>query len=203
MGGPGSGRWGGSPTCEDYHAVDVRHYARQGFLTPGASCCTRWYRGERETGSLGVVAGQDCLLLSYQVGSGGGQPTFVCQRIEMEYTFPHFGGQRPWFTCPQCGRRCAKLYGGSPFLCRQCRGLAYQSQREGQSGRELRRAQRIRERLGGAPSIALPFPPRPKGMHNKTYRKTRAEAEALEQAAWGTILRGVGHLLDGLGDSWL
>jgi hypothetical protein len=49
-------------------------------------------------------------------------------------TRPFYGGARRWFVCPGagCGRRCAKLYspnpGRSPFACRRCWRLVYESQ---------------------------------------------------------------------------
>ncbi len=44
-----TGNHSGGPTCESYHAIDVRAYARKGLLTPGTSGWTRWYcRPDRE-----------------------------------------------------------------------------------------------------------------------------------------------------------
>jgi len=46
-------------------------------------------------------------------------------------TRPFYGGSRTWFTCQNCGRRCAKLYAPtlrSPFACRGCWRLVYRSQ---------------------------------------------------------------------------
>ena len=43
-----------------------------------------------------------------------------------------FGGLRPWLICPDCGRRCGKLYAhplGNPIACRFCLGLDYRSHR--------------------------------------------------------------------------
>jgi hypothetical protein len=37
--------------------------------------------------------------------------------------------------------------------------------------RALRRAQTIRERLGGSANMAKPFPEKPRGMHWKTYER--------------------------------
>src|SRR5439155_6987853 len=62
------------------------------------------------------------------------------------------GGQRPWFTCPGCERRCGKLH-FAPYLprCRDCADLRYESQLENKLERGMRRARRIRRRLGGEP----------------------------------------------------
>lgn len=38
------------------------------------------------------------------------------------------GGLRYWFTCPECGQRCGKLFRVSQRLaCRKCLELKYQS----------------------------------------------------------------------------
>jgi hypothetical protein len=55
----------------------------------------------------------------------------VHQHIELEKTYPYFGGQRYWMKCPGCFKRVRKIY--SPphkthFRCRSCYDLMYQSQ---------------------------------------------------------------------------
>ena len=53
-----------------------------------------------------------------------------------------------------CRRRVGKLYGaGRYFLCRHCYRLAHASQHEDEWGRALRRANKIRRRLGGEPCL--------------------------------------------------
>jgi hypothetical protein len=52
------------------------------------------------------------------------------QVARLESTHPHFGGVRWWFSCPQCARRCRKLYlprGQWDLGCRSCHNLTYTS----------------------------------------------------------------------------
>jgi hypothetical protein len=66
----------------------------------------------------------------------------------------------------------AVLYGPwRYFLCRRCYDLSYESQREDKKDRALRRAQKIRQRLGGSANMMEPFPEKPKGMHHDTYMR--------------------------------
>jgi hypothetical protein len=83
-----------------------------------------------------------------------------------------------------CRRRVAKLHGpGRCFLCRHCYPLAYASQSEGALDRALRRANKVRVRLGGDPGTAAPFPAKPKGMWQRTYHRLHESAFAAEMVA--------------------
>ncbi|HET8629898.1 MAG TPA: hypothetical protein VFL91_20955, partial [Thermomicrobiales bacterium] len=109
--------------------------------------------------------------------------------LDLAWTDCHYGGRRPWFVCPGCGRRAAVLYlGGAGWRCRRCERLVYRSQRQGQHDRALTKARRLRARLGGGAGPLAPFPPRPRGMHRATYARLRREAAAAEAvydaAAW-------------------
>ena len=180
MGGLGSGnrhRFGRKTTTEEAQSLDVRRLHREGLLGEGRVFSWRWSRAGRETGSIrGAVTGHgrpERLTLTYRSRSGHrGEWEDVTEPVPLEWTPCNFGGERPWFLCPGagCGRRVAVLYGpGRYFLCRHCYDLRYESQREDKTHRALRRAQRIRERLGGSANMTEPFPERPKGMHHDTY----------------------------------
>ena len=76
--------------------------------------------------------------------------------------------------CPRCHRRCLVLYGGDRFFCRKCYRLHYQTQKEDLVDRAITRAGKVRTRLGCDEVIEWPFPPKPKGMHQKTYERLEA-----------------------------
>jgi hypothetical protein len=148
----------------------------------------RWSRAGRKSGSIrGVVDSSrppESVTLLYRLRSGlGGEWEDVKETVPLTWTACNFGGERLWFICPGagCGRRVALLYGpGRYFLCRHCCDLSYESQRENEMNRALRKAQSIRERLGGSASMMKPFPERPKEMHHETYGRLREEHDEAE-----------------------
>jgi len=130
------------------------------------------------------------LVLSYRARQRGEEWRDVEQPTRIVWMPCRFGGARPYFVCSGvingivCNRRVAKLYGAGPyFLCRHCHRLAYASQREDRYDRALRRADKIRMRLGGEPGIASVFPARPKGMHRETYERLQSRVLNAEMLA--------------------
>jgi len=105
------------------------------------------------------------------------------QNVRISWTPCALGGERPWFHCPGCSRRIAKLYWGGERLryrCRQCLGNPpYGSQTKSASGRRLYAAWKLRMRLSSY-SVNDPVPKRPLGMQRRTYNRLRARLEALE-----------------------
>ncbi len=84
--------------------------------------------------------------------------------------------------CPSCRRRVYSLYHlDNQVVCRTCARLWYASQRRSANGRRWLRAQKIRLKLGGMKSLydTTPdaFPPRPRGMHRKTYERLKRRDE--------------------------
>src|SRR5215212_4776715 len=180
MGGVGSGNWyrfDKKTTIGECHSVDVRYLHRENLLRSGHTFSLRWSRAGRETGSIGgVVEGTETpervILLYRHRSSPGGEWEDVREPVPLTWAACNFGGERLWFICPGAGscRRVAILYGpGRYFLCRLCYELVYENQREDKMHRALRRAQKIREGLGGSPNMMKPFPEKPKGMHWSTY----------------------------------
>ena len=107
--------------------------------------------------------------------------------VQIDWTRLPSGGERPWFLCPKCGRRCGVLYAlQSRIICRVCGGLTYQSQNEPMHFLALRKAQKIHGRLGGSGDVTESFPSRPRYMHRRTYQRLwRQYQAAVEQYANG------------------
>jgi len=65
------------------------------------------------------------------------------QRISMEPDpVARTGNQRWWWTCPDCGRRCAVLFlipSNGRFTCRTCGRVTYTSKQEASLGRMFAR----------------------------------------------------------------
>ncbi len=155
MGGPGSGRRPSFPTTlDDLRAVDLRYLRRHGMLEPGRCGTLRWSRAGRETGSVGFTVDRDALTLTYRTrGHSGEGWTEVVEPVRLSRTAQPFGGERAWFACPGCSRRCAVLYGGRHFLCRCCVALPYGSQHE---PAHERRHGKDQAALDGRPLRTLP-----------------------------------------------
>lgn len=107
------------------------------------------------------------------------------QRVALDWTPQHFGGRRPWFRCPGCGRRCRILYvapaAGPRLACRVCHDLRYYTQRTDRAQCLVERARKIVRRCGGDVGDVLAedaIPGRSKGMHRRTFDRLVARYEA-------------------------
>jgi len=199
MGGIGSGRRStGAPRryVDECPWIDILELHHRGLLHPtsGAkfSCSLVLVGGVHDGDTAWCVNGRvelDTVVLSNSVVAESEDQGPLEQRVHLEWTQCRFGGRRPWLLCPgrrtaqePCGRRVTRLYETArSFVCRRCNSLPYRSQWEDADTRLLTRAQRVRVRLGGAPFIGRPFPPRPKGMHRTTYfRLLRIDRSANE-----------------------
>ncbi|MBP6963851.1 MAG: hypothetical protein KBC96_05530 [Armatimonadetes bacterium] len=183
MGGLGSGDWyrsGTKDTVGSYRAIDVNFLHRQGLLRAGRLFHLSWSRGGEPCGSIGGWAEPGLVMLDYRMRSDDGDGEELRYAVRLTFTPCNFGGHRPWFKCPRCNRRVGKLFGGRMFVCRHCRGLAYDSQNESPWDRALSKCQNIRRKLGGTVSMADSFPDKPKFMHWRTYWRLWEEYMRLE-----------------------
>ena len=190
MGGPNSGnRWRSSgATCEGNHRIDIKYLKKRGWLKSGYRYSLGWNIDGEPSGNINYTAHETYLVLDFRVRDyGEDEWTPVKQTVWIDNTRPNFGGLRQWLVCPRCRSRCRILYGGSRFYCRKCHRLKYQSQGEDSVQRAITRAQATRKRLGGDQSIDWPFPPRPKGMHWKTYYKLEVKDDDAVQR-WDSMV---------------
>ena len=154
------------------------------MLQAGYAGSWQWSRDGEVRASIRMRAEAGRVVLLYRYRQHGGEWEDVEEPVRIETTSCRYGGSRSWFICPavSCGRRVAILYGsGRYFACRHCYRLAYESQREDAGDRALRRAQTIRQRLGGSANMMMPFPMKPKWMRWPTYQHLCAQAAALTQ----------------------
>ena len=217
MGGFGSGPQERSERqlVEDSLAIDINWLLRVG-ANDGSAIKVSWERQGQDVDSAACrLSGGKLGILMFITGSSGGQKSFEFQEVEITTTHCNFGGERRWLVCPgrveelevqgisenrilgdefHCGRRIAKLFlppGETQFLCRYCHNLRYLSQRASMDVRLARKAIAIRKRLGQR-DFGQPFPPRPKGMHYRTYERLSAEYFAASTVGTYLTLQNLG-----------
>ncbi len=129
--------------------------------------------------------------MSYQLSDG----TPVKARITFAETATRFGGRRLWLLCPRCYRNCRVIYAGQGRIaCRICHGLRYSSQAKSRADRATRAMFKIVRRLDPAQDIN-DLPPKPKGMHWRTYNRLVDRYEKSDQQWSWEVMRRFGKWL--------
>jgi hypothetical protein len=170
MGALGSGRHrdpNAKQTTAGVPALDIRTLKRQEALESGLQFEWQWFRRQREIARVHIMVEEENLQVTAELpdASVTDAPTL----INLEWTPCHLGGERPWFACPECGRRCALLYLNPHLACRACHQLVYACQRETDYARLIRRTNKLRRRLGWEPGILNDDGGKPAGLHWHTY----------------------------------
>jgi len=126
------------PSAAVKRAISRFRLSRGGSLADGSICTLSWPSGS----SIGLsTRGDQCTLLYTE----DGEPRR--QTITLDYTPCHYGGQRAWFECPNCWRRCARLsLGSSGFYCRKCYRLPYYTQQRGEIDRLIHKKLKIEDK---------------------------------------------------------
>ena len=176
MGGLGSGWYGdrnGKQTTSGSYSIDIRQLFREGSQLLGQSTTWKWSVNGKSVASVGVLLTYGDVCITYRHKTHKGYWSDVANTVDLEWTDCHYGGQRPWFQCPNssCGKRVAILYIGESIGCRQCQGLVYESQRENECNRSSRAADKLRDRLGWKRGFLHGKGYRPKGMHRATFER--------------------------------
>ena len=195
MGGFGSGRrpYTDRPTCEELPALDVRVLVRHGLTMAGTRAEVEWTCQGQRIGTARIDGGDSQITVSYRFGAPGASQSQHVERISLTCTTPGYGGHQAWFVCPACSRRRAILYLRGEFRCRDCHGLAYQSQRWGKVERLVQRTKRIGGRLDGI-SVAGDFiPMRPKWMQKRTFERVLENYRDAETSSQEAVVARLGQ----------
>jgi hypothetical protein len=178
----GAGRPGWRGKCERHLALDIRLLARRGYLMSAWCGSLSWTRNGEPAGTISMRAADSHVRLIYTWTPSGGEPHAMDYPVRIARTPCRYGGSRPWFRCPRCQCRRAVLYGTASdgrFGCRNCMRLGYASEAEDALGRTWRRQRRLAARLGAEDDTDM-HPPRPKGMHQRTYERVLNQIWACE-----------------------
>ena len=174
--------------------IDIRVLNKKGMLFPGASCQLTW-KTEHDEGytTIDCRAKKDRLVIEYKYDGINGDERMFQHVIDFDFTPCHFGGRRTWFLCPTCGKRVAVVYKFQwGYSCRHCCDLTYLSRSENKVNRLMQKAKMNRVRVGGTGDVICSFPPKPKGMHWRTYwRLYKLELELL-QPTWDRVKKQYG-----------
>ncbi len=185
----------------DYRALDIRRLNRAGVLVPNWGGNWQWSRHGEVCASIEITTESlTRLRLRYQ-STRHGKTESKDYPILINWTPCHLGGNRPWFLCPCCSRRVAKLYSGTYFACRHCLRLNYASQQASKRDRAADRSWVIRQTLGcddGFLGLPAEFIAKPKGMHWRTFRRRidqlkRVDARAFADA--GALIASIDRKL--------
>jgi hypothetical protein len=172
--------------------LDIRKITRKGLLVPGSGFSWHWTVNDRQVAGIRIWVELQSMVLSYRMKSTG---EVVEQWVQTQTSPCHLGGQRHWFTCPECGKRVALLYApGRYFACRQCGGLGYATQKDGVGDRASSKANKLRKRLGWQAGILNDTGGKPKGMHWKTYQRLKSHHDTLLQVSLQDMGRKLGVL---------
>lgn len=182
------GRQKEKSTVEHYRDLTIGALNRSGALTTGRSSVHTWWRGRKLVGSIGVFSlSRDLVCLNYQSQYRGGEVIQQDYNLAITWTPCHMGGERPWFSCPDCRRRAGNLYllpATGRFTCRLCARLNYASQQQSRVETLIERAHKLRARLGCTGGLFRPplsELAKPRYMHWPKFWETLHRLNNLEQ----------------------
>src|SRR5262249_32627421 len=113
----------------------------------------------------------------------------VPQELEVIRQERHLGGTQAFWVCPRCSALRSDLYVSDGVLaCRVCLRLTHRS-RVLQRHAAVLRVARLRRKLGAAPSLLAPIPPRHPRWSRAYYARLVAEL-AKQEGMIAEMLRG-------------
>ena len=200
MGGYGSGRSGWRGVIEGRRRMDIRWMRWRGWLIPGAEGSLSWSSNGESAGTASYRVDADLghIELLYSVRDDDGDSWERVQiRVPITRAPCRYGGERTYWRCPRCWRRCEVIVmasGGRTWGCRTCLGLRYTSQGLDTRHRLQHRADSIYARLGGdGDADWIPKPPR---MRWRTFNRLMDQANDLATRADGAFALRFAALAD-------
>jgi hypothetical protein len=130
------------------------------FLRSGGGAGIFRINGQNKAG---IQISKERVLISYAFTLDGEEHS-IDESVRLEWTPCHYGGERPWFSCPRCGKRCGVLYLGHFIACRRCFRMIYPCQAD-------------RHYRGWMLYWRWRMESKPKGMHWCTYNRIKDKAE--------------------------
>jgi hypothetical protein len=198
MAGLGSGRrnQSGKHATEDSRPLDIRKLQRAGLLKRGQWFGWQWTINDKMVADIRVRVEANRVVLVYRYRRRGDVDwQDVEQPVYLDHTDCTYGGTRPWWVCPSCGRRVAILYGpGKLYGCRHCYQLAYSCQRETADDRAARRADTIRRRLSWRVGILNARGGKPKSMHWQTFERLARQHDSFVGTSFAGMAERLGIL---------
>jgi hypothetical protein len=167
-------------TTEEVVSIDVRQIFRLPWL-PGQWSPYLIGNGKRHAFMHYQLANDQIIF-----GISTGNHIHDIRRVSVTWSDRNFDGRQPYFLCPEshCGKRVSILYlTENKLACRTCSQLAYESQHETKHLRLMRRASKLRKKLGAPTRLLAPIPAKPKRMHHETYEQAVYMIHALELQA--------------------
>ena len=172
----GAGRPAHNIKAESVPRVDVRLWARAGYFDRTRYFTRGWNRGGEPSGNITVQASPDSAILIYRIKDlYRDEWQDKRQEVAVVRTGCGYGGNRKWFECPVCHRRCELLYlRAYRFACRKCQRVAYTSQSGGPLDRLMHKSHKFQARIEGG---------RPSGMRWRTYERIWKQVNEIKEGA--------------------
>jgi len=196
MGGSRSGRYGWRGVMEHRRQLNVRDLTKCTELGPGWIGPIHWGTDDNPGGSATILGIEGGIELRHNIVHDDETRTQVSERIQFRCRPCRYGGDRRYWACPRCWRTCEAVVmasNASFWGCRKCLRLLYVSQGLVPRERLWRRAEQIRNRLGGTDDDGYVW--KPKWMRRRTFDRLCAKANALEEEGdlyWIWSLRRLG-----------
>ena len=161
---------------------------RRGYLRGGPYCYS-WTWGDEPMGSITMLRLPTGLKLMYRTQRADGEWRDIDELVPFVLTPMRFGGERRWFQCLSCARKCRVLFGGRRFRCRRCHRVRYASQSETRLDRAHRGMFKIVKRLDPEEECN-DLPEKPRRMHWRTYNRLVERYEHYDgHWAWAVMRR--------------